>query len=354
MKVTVVGAGVGGLAVAGHCALAGCETSVYEIDPTVVDAIQARGGIEMRGKEEGFARIATATTNPGEAVSGADLIIVCTQAPDVTVAANDVSPHLSPGQVVVIMPGCTGGALAFRQEMLAGGVTVSETDAFPYGCSIPEPAVASISSTKRAFGLAAVPASDTPAALDAMEQIYPEVGPAETVLHTGLANFNAILHIAPMIANAGRIEHLNGGFDFYGEGITPSVARIMAAQDAERLAVAAALKVKVPSLLDWISSTYGVKGPDLYTSIQTLSREVYGFTRAPASLEHRYLTEDIPCGAVPVADIGRRLGVDVDVTDQSITVASALLGRDLWSGARTAASLGFEGLSAEEIVKSVS
>lgn len=353
MNVTVVGAGIGGLAVAGHAALSGCDTSVYDVDQEVVSAIADRGGIEVRGREEGFGPIATATTDPRQAVRDADLVIVCTQGPDVGAAATALSPFLSHPQAVVVVPGGTGGALVFRHAIRDPEVIVAEADAFPYGCSIPEPAVALISSSKRSFGVAAAPASQTHNALAALHQVFPQAEAADTVLHTGLTNINAILHVAPMISNVGRIEHLGGTFDFYGEAITPSVARLMADQDAERLRVAAAYGVKVPTLLEWIAATYGVQGDDLQTVIQMLHKDVYGPSAAPSTLEHRYLTEDVPCGAVPVVELGRIAGVDMAVTRHSIVIASVLLGRDLWTEGRTAARLGLADLSPKEILEHV-
>ena len=74
---------------------------------------------------------------------------------------------------------------------------------------------------------------------------------------------------------------------------------------------------------------------------------------ASAMLEHRFLVEDVECGAVPIADLGHRLGVDGSVTAHSVTLASTLLGRDLQASGRDAERLGLAGLSADEIVQAV-
>ena len=70
---------------------------------------------------------------------------------------------------------------------------------------------------------------------------------------------------------------------------------------------------------------------------------------APATLDHRYLTEDVPCGAVPVASLGRQLGVDVNVTDRCVELAAALSGRDFRATGRSVERLGLAGLTAAEI-----
>ncbi len=71
---------------------------------------------------------------------------------------------------------------------------------------------------------------------------------ASSVLETALSNLNAVFHPTGMIMNAGWIEHTGGNFLFYREGITEAVGRVTAAVDAERMAIARALRVPVRSL----------------------------------------------------------------------------------------------------------
>ncbi len=359
-----MGVGVGGTAVAGHAALLGHEVSVLDVRRDAVDAIAARGGIRVTGKEEGFAPVTVATTEPAEAIPGAELVAIVTQGPHQAAAAESFVAHLGSGTLVLVMPGGTGGALEVRRTLredgtgagtgASAGFPVAETDAFPYGCSIPEPGVSSIGSVKRSFRVAAVPSEATGNAVDVVRALFPQAQPATSVLETSLGNLNAILHLAPMVTNAGRIEHEGGAFDYYGDGVTPSVARLMQRTDAERVAVGRALGLALPTLLDWISETYGVVETEVSAAVGRLSREVYGPMPAPTSLEHRYLSEDVPCGAVPIASLGRQLGVDVAVTDRCVELASALTGRDFRAEGRSSERLGLAGLSASEIVARLS
>jgi opine dehydrogenase len=213
--------------------------------------------------------------------------------------------------------------------------------------------VVRIASVKRSFAVATIPADAVRRTVKLVQAVFPEARAADSVLRTGLSNINAILHVAPMLANVARIELESEAFDFYGDGVTPSVARVIEAHDRERLAVAEALGVSVPSVRDWISATYGVECDDLHSGIAQLSNEVYGPVPAPATLEHRFLTEDVECGAVPIASLGRQLDVDVSVTAHSVTLASTLLGRDLEASGRTTDRLGLNGLRASEIVAAV-
>ncbi|MGH2680360.1 MAG: NAD/NADP octopine/nopaline dehydrogenase family protein [Actinomycetota bacterium] len=351
MKVAVVGAGVGGLAVAGHAGLLGCKVAVHDVREEAVAAVRARGGIEVRGKETGFAPVVAATTDVGEAVEGADLVVVTTQGPEQGAAAASMAPHLTPGQVVLVKPGCTFGALEVRTVLEDGGaddIAVAETDSFAYGCAIPEPGVSEISSVKKRFGVAVLPPGRREEIVGLVRRLFDTAEAAPSVLHSGLSNMNAILHVAPVVVNAGRIES-GSPFDYYGEGITPSVARVVQVIDDERIAVARALQIEVPMIQGWVRTTYGVEGDDLFEIIQSLHRDVYGPLAAPTSLRQRYLTEDVPCGAVPVADLGRLIGVATPVTSACITVADALSGTTWVEDGRTMERVGLSKLSAGAI-----
>jgi opine dehydrogenase len=351
MKVAVLGAGVGGLAIAGHAALLGFEVAVNDVRSEALDILRQRGGIEVRGRESGFAPVAVASTEIEPVAAGADLVVVVTLGPDQRSAIEGVAPHLEPNAVLLLTPGGTFGAVeaASVLEGLDRQVfAVTETDTFAYGCSIPAPGVSDITSVKRRVGVAVVEIDRRQEAFDRVRTLLPQAELAPSVLHTGLSNMNVILHLAPMVLNAGRIDS-GVPFDFYGEGITPAVARTLKATDAERVAVAAALGVEVPPFREWARSAYDVDEEDTHHLIQRLHREVYGPSPAPRMLAHRYLTEDVPCGAVPMVDLGRLVGVDAPVTAAAVTVADTMCGTTWAREGRTMERLGLSGLSVADL-----
>jgi hypothetical protein len=102
-------------------------------------------------------------------------------------------------------------------------------------------------------------------------------------------NANAMLHVANCLANAGRIES-GSSYKFYAEGVTPAVARLYEAINAERVAVAAALGASVPTLADWFDRVYGVREATLVETCQRLtcnSNGPYQATGTPKSLDHK-------------------------------------------------------------------
>jgi opine dehydrogenase len=154
--------------------------------------------------------------------------------------------------------------------------------------------------------------------------------------------------------NLGRIEDTNGEFDFYYQGSTPSVARLIEAIDKERVAVGRAFGVELPPtwklVREWYDP-YGVSGNSIYEVHH--SNQAYRRSNAPRTTDNRYITEDIPYGLVPLAELGDRAGVETPHIDAIITVGCAVTGRDFVSEARGLKAIGWNNLSVEEIIARV-
>ena len=64
---------------------------------------------------------------------------------------------------------------------------------------------------------------------------------------------------------------------------------------------------------------------------------------APAALDARYVTEDVPYGLVPIAELGRLASVPTPVAQALTVLASAALGRNFAGEGRTLERMGLEG-----------
>jgi opine dehydrogenase len=140
--------------------------------------------------------------------------------------------------------------------------------------------------------------------------LFPEAVAAPNILYTGFTNANATLHVANCVANAGRIES-GERYKFCAEGVTPAVARLYEAINAERVAVAAAVGASVPTLADWFERVYGVRGATLVETCQQLTYNgdgPYQATGTPKSLDHKFITEDVPTGLIPMSALGAEAG----------------------------------------------
>jgi opine dehydrogenase len=151
--------------------------------------------------------------------------------------------------------------------------------------------------------------------------------------------------------NAGRIES-GDGYKFYAEGVTPAVARLYEAINEERVAVAAALGASVPTLADWFDRVYGVREATLVETCQRLtynSDGPYQATGTPKSLDHKFTTEDVPTGLIPMSALGAPAGVATPAIDALVELVRKMTGKDFVSDARTLERLGLSGMDAPQI-----
>lgn len=347
----VLGAGHGGLAMAGHLALLGFRTRLWNRSRERTDNVTDRGGIELEGVIEGFGRVELATDDISDAIDGADVIMVVVPATGHRDIAKLCAPHLNRHQVIVLNPGRTFGALEFLQvlneEEARATPTLAEAQTFIYVSRHTDFANARIIQIKNSIPLAAIPAHKTPEVLGIVRKAFPEFVAATNVLETSLDNIGAIFHPALTILNASRIESTHGDFEYYLEGVSPSTARIVEAADMERVALGTALGVHLHTAREWLYLAYSSAGATLYDAIHATPG--YKGVRAPSTLTHRYILEDVPTSLVPMVSVGRMLGVKTPTLSALIHMASLIHARDFWAEGRTVQKLGLAGMSVEDI-----
>lgn len=359
-RFTVIGAGNGGKAMAAHLALMGFDVNLYNRTPSHIVTIQERGGITLDSTDpsgpRGFGRLARVTSNIREAIENCDIVMVVTPAYAHYDIACRAAPYLRDGQIVVLNPGRTLGAIEFsrvlQEKNCQNGVIVAETQTFIYASRSDGPTQARIFRIKDAVPLAALPAINTPKVLACLAPAYPQFIDGGDVLQTGINNIGAIFHPTIAIFNAGRIEATRGEFQFYLEGVTPTVARLMEVLDRERATVAAAIGIKAITAREWLKMAYNADGESLYEAIH--NQPGYRGINAPPTLSHRYLTEDIPMSLVPIASLGNRYGVSVRGMESIIRLACIAHRTDYWQRGRTLKRLGIEHLSVTELTSYVS
>jgi opine dehydrogenase len=353
----VIGAGLGGAALLASMALQGYRMRLHDLNDARLEAIRKRGGIDVTGLFTGFARAELVTPVLAPAVDGADVVIVCTGSTHHAEVARLLAPRITDGQTILLVQGGTGGSLVVRNELKRAGcravVDVGELDNYPFSLSWPEPTTMKFTIRKEWLQIAALPAARGPAVLQTLKAAFPQAIAARSTLHTGFMNANGILHVANMVANVGRLESVGNGHRFYSEGYTPSAIRLLESVSAERLAVARAFGVELPGIHRWLLDTYQLGGDTLAETFRRLTHEPrgpYQWTPTPASLEHKYVTEDVPCGLVPMAALGDAAEAATPVIDGLIALSSSMLGRDLAAkDGRTLEYLGLAGKTVAQI-----
>jgi opine dehydrogenase len=266
-----------------------------------------------------------------------------------------LAPLLRDGQIILLIQGNTGGSLIARRALDKAGcradVEIVEMDNYPYSCRRLAPTRIRPIVTKRWLQIAAFPGKRIAAVQLRLAPLFPQAVAAPNPLYTGFTNANAMLHVANCIANAARIE-AGDRYRFYAEGVTPAVARFYKAINRERVAVAAALGASVPSLEDWFDRVYGVREASLVETCRRLTYDPdgpYQVTGTPNSLDHKFITEDVPTGLVPMSALGAAAGVPTPAIDALIEVVKNMTGKDFAAEGRTLARLGLSRMNATEI-----
>jgi len=357
-RYTVVGAGHGGKAMAAHLSLMGYTVTLWNRTIEHIEIIKKRGGIELESTEggpHGFGKIALVTSDMAKALKDSEMIMVVVPSSAHADIAKTVAPHLRNGQTIVLHPGRTCGALEFEKSLRDNGcrvkVTIAEAETFIYASRSDGPAQARIFRIKEAVPLAALPAIHTSAVLQKINEAYPQFIDGGNVLNTGLNNMGSIFHPALTLLNIGWIEATHGDYQFYIDGATPSVARMLEVLDRERVTVASSLGLRARTAMEWLKLAYNTTGEDLHEAIQ--NQPGYYGIKAPSTISHRYIFEDVPMSLVPIASLGERYGVSVRGMESMIRVACIVHRTDYWRRGRTVEKLGIGGLSVSELTRFV-
>jgi opine dehydrogenase len=350
-RFAVIGAGSAGLATAAHLAYLGYAVNLYNRTEDRLKPLKAKGGFRASGLIKGFIKPDRITTAAEEAIKGIDIVIVATPAHSHHQIAAAVASYLSDGQIVLLTPGRTGGAIEFdsvlRQSGAKAEITLAETQTILYTCRPGEDSDVEILALKNSVALSTFPAPETATLVSSLKAVFPQYVAASDVLETGLNNVGCILHPMPTLLNIGWIESSTTRFKYYYEAITPSVARILELLDKERLTVARSLGIKAISTRQWLKEAYGADGRNLYEAIQ--NNKSYATIDAPENIRHRYLLEDVPTGLVPIASLGKLVGVETPLMNHIIDLASLACATDFRKTGRTAESLGVAGYSLEQL-----
>lgn len=352
LTIAVLGAGNGGQAMAADLASRGYQIHLWNRSLPRIQPLLQNGGIQLEGLLKSYAQPSLITTDLAAAIRGAGVILVAVTANAHRSLARHMAPFLEDGQILVLCPGRTGGALEVSEVLRESGTRkrlyLAEAQSLPYACRITGPASVHIAGIKRSLPLSALPAADTPHVMNVMQELFPSLVPARHVLETSLGNIGAIFHPSIAVLSASRIEQAES-FSFY-KNVTPGIASFIERLDEERLSVGKAFGVELASAAEWISRVYDeTRGDTLYDRIRT--NTAYDSIAAPASLNTRLLFEEIPTGLIPLAALGRIVDVPTPLCNSLSIIASALTGENYFSAGRTLTRLGISGMTTPELMR---
>jgi opine dehydrogenase len=292
--------------------------------------------------------IARATADIGEALAGAQLIVIPSPAIAQADIARLMAPHLVDGQVVFLPPGTFGSFVMARIARQAGSradVAWAETGTLPYLAR--KHGEREVNVTVRAVRLptGVYPERRSAHALAVIREAYPSVHGCGDALAGALMNAGPIIHPPLIVMNAAPLQHFER-WDIHNEGTQPAVRAVTDSLDQERIAVREALGYGGPHypLADHYLNDRWMYGDAHKKLVKS------GDWREHIDLHtHRYVTEDTELGLAFLASVARWAGIDAPIAHGLLAVAGGFLGRDLRRGARTFDALGLASMGRDQL-----
>lgn len=347
MKIAVLGGGNGSYAAAADLSDLGHEVRFWRRNRAAFIPVLESGMIRLRDSQgTRNVPIARPMLDVAEAVRGADLIVAPVPAFAQRDLAVAVAPHLENGQVIYLPPGTFGSYLmmkVLRDNGCRAEIAIAETGTLPWLTRKHGANEVAITTRATRLPTGVFPARLTEAALKVIAAAFPgAIEPVDDALSAALMNAGPIIHPPLIVMNAGPIEHFDR-WDIHKEGTQPSIRRVHAALDAERIALREALGYGPPHfpLADHYNTSNWMYGKLAHDKLVD-SGDWHEHLDLKA---HRYLKEDIALGLAFLVSLSDWAGVRSPVAAGLLTVAGAASGNDFRKTGRTMETLGLAGES---------
>lgn len=331
-KVTIIGCGNGGQALAGHLSLLGHHVRLYAHPdhPGGLHTIQQQNGIYLTGVIEGFAKIALASTHLEECVTEAEVILLALPAFACDQVFQELLRYVKKNAVIVNLAGYFSAIFAHQiilNSACEKNVMLAELTSFPYACRANNAGSVNIVAIKDFVGIAVIPSKETPHVIAKLSDVIPCPLQAKTsVIEVGLYNTSGIGHTPAILFNAARIGNKDE-FYFYKEGISEETANVMMRLDQERVTIGAKLGYFIPQHYEVLNDYYGYQFNSIldYFKHSPIHNSIKFF---PTSTKTRYVREDVPFILVPWYTLGECMGVNVNGIKTLIAAMSLLHNTD--------------------------
>lgn len=390
--IAVIGSGAVGKTIAADCKLAGANVRLYGSEAYYESSLKQlyKTGILLDGPQRnrdsfersGRAYLDVVSSNMEEVVKGAGIICIATVSWRHEGLFEKLIPLLEDGQVIMIFTDNFGSLLLrkmMREAKCDKKVIVGGWSSAPYGTRIeklhgywfPHVIVKYRAISLRGAALPACDTDDFLAAaqyLPAMDAVTHGDGPArgDTILDIDFANVNPVIHVPASILGVSTMENWglifgdrHTPYSMYSHALCPTICEVQYQFYNEEIALAKAIGVGCPeyqyemffSRRTILTQEYmGLDKNGNDNVVFPLDYPTSDASEGPDSINHRYITEDIPVGCKIYHDLGIAYGVKTPIIDAMITLGSAFHKTDfLAESSYDLAYIGIDGMSKEEL-----
>lgn len=344
VKVGIAGAGAIAFGTAAFLAQNGHDPMLWSPSGARTAALADGAPLAATGAVEAECRPRVAA-GAAELAAENEVVLIALPAYGHKAVMDALAPHLRQGQPVIISSHASFGALYLGGLLAARGVSAPVTC---WGTTVVTgrqagPAAVRVNTLRKLVDLCTLPETGAEAGQALCERLFgPRFMQRGGLLAIALSNLNPQNHMGIALANMTRMER--GETWGQGENVTPNVGRLLEALDAERLAIAEALGLKVRTIFEHFHLSFHVPVASISEMNQAMHRQGNGGT-GPATADSRYVTEDVPFGLVPTVVLGDLVGRPARLHRAGIEIFSAMYGRDFMAENDLLAALGPERLT---------
>jgi len=350
--IAIVGAGNAARSLACMLSSRGYFPHLLVRSPEKVENLALRKRIKCIGKLEGDFDIIEATTEPAAMLDKCTTIFVATTTGCYGEVARRLAPHLKEQHEVILFSSKFAGVVEFKNALgpRKEYPLIVETDSL-FASRIQDDDSIWIRGIKEWTLFSSWNKSQSAKTSTIMKRFFPGLSEAENVVQRGLTDFGALAHPITMIANMNNVDR-NTGFLFYYEGFTERTVILLESLEEEFRSLARAYETELIPMKELLNRYYGCDtSGGLLKAMQTVPN--YAFSKAPGTMQHRFIEEDVSSSLVPMQQLARKANVATPIIDSIINISSVMLGRDFVNDGRTLAKLGWSGKSHAEILRAI-
>lgn len=371
--IAVLGGGAVGKTVAADCKLAGREVRLYSRSKRSLTDLDKSGllldGIQRNlynFERSGKVFLDMVTTDMAKAVKDAKIICLAVPALSHEEYIKALVPLLEDGMVIHTFTDNYASLLIrkYMREMgIVKDVIVGGWSSAPYGCRVEKIFgfwTNHVGVKYRAISLrgACLPMSDIDDFMEsvkyfpAMDSVTQGNGPVagDTMLDIGFSNVNPVIHVPASLLGVSSMENWSlvygnapDSYSMYSHGLCPSICKVQYQFYKEECAIADAIGIDSPkysykmffsrrSILTQEYMGLNENGED--NVVFPLDKPCDEGNTGPNSIDHRYITEDIPVGCKIYHDLGQKFGVPTPIIDTMITLGGAMHEKSFYEDTR--------------------
>lgn len=342
MKISILGAGNAGCAVAADLTLKGHEVTLIKTSHSMHD-----DNFEYLLNNDGkmvlneFGEIKTAyiskVTRDLTELKNSEVVIIYIQTNYHEQLIEKISDIIEDNQILLINPGYLSTAYVLK-HCRDKEVIVAEAESSFIDGRIMEPGYFRVGFRNVRNPIGIYPRERKEEAIRILDKLDERFVYLDSVVEAAIHNPNLIVHTVGSVMSIPRIEKSKGDFCMYHEAYTrdnPSTWNILEALDKEKMTVLKKMGFKELSYVEACKYRNSLNESEDAKEVFLNYAEMDTRAKGPTKVDSRYISEDVPQGLVMLESLGKTLNVETPIASSLINIASAALDRNLRNEGRT-------------------